>query len=87
VFPKPGIVYVNCHLHPNLAGVVVVTPNQWFARAGRDGQYVLHDLPPGSYIVVAWHKTTGFIRQVVQVAEGRENVANFLVPIEISAAQ
>src|SRR5580765_6195400 len=27
-FSKPGIVAVYCHLHPNMAGTVLVTPNQ-----------------------------------------------------------
>lgn len=82
VFPKPGVVYVNCRLHPNMAGVIVVTPNQWFARAGRDGQFELRDLPPGIYTVVAWHKSAGFIRKQVQVFEGRDSAVNFLVPVE-----
>jgi plastocyanin len=87
VFPKPGIVYVNCRLHPNMAGTVVVTPNQWFARAAaRDGQYALRDVPPGTYTVVAWHKTTGFIRRTVQVTEGRDTVVDFLVPIDPGAS-
>lgn len=85
VFSKPGIVYVNCRLHPNMAGVVVVTPNQWFAKAERDGQFALHDVPPGTYTVVAWHKTTGFIRKQVQVAAGRLAVVDFLVPIDPGA--
>jgi plastocyanin len=80
-FPKPGIVYVNCRLHPNMAGAIVVTPNQWYARVGRDGQFALHDLPAGTYTVVAWHKTTGFIRKQVQVEEGRDSIVNFLVPV------
>jgi plastocyanin len=87
VFPKPGIVYVNCRLHPNMAGTVVVTPNRWFARgAAHDGQYVLKDVPPGNYTVVAWHKTTGFIRKPIQVTEGQNAVMDFLVPIDPEAA-
>jgi plastocyanin len=87
VFPKPGIVYVNCRLHPNMAGTVVVTPNQWFARAAaKNGQYSLQDVPPGTYTVVAWHKTTGFIRKPVQVTEGRDIVLDFLVPIDPGAS-
>ncbi len=84
-FPKPGIVYVNCRLHPNMAGVVVVTPNQWYAKAARDGQFALHDVPPGTYTVVAWHKTTGFIRRQVQVTDGHDAVVNFLVPIDTTS--
>jgi plastocyanin len=85
VFPKPGIVYVNCRLHPNMAGVVVVTPNQWFAKADRDGAFALHNIPAGIYTVVAWHKTTGSIRKEIQVVEGRGNSLEFLVPIDPGA--
>jgi hypothetical protein len=86
IFPKPGIVYVNCRLHPNMAGVIVVTPTRWFARAGRDGKYVLRDLPPGKYTVVAWHKATGFIRREVRVEAGRDSSLDFLVPIDPNGA-
>ena len=84
-FAKPGIVYVNCRLHPNMSGVVVVTPTQWFARSARDGQFTMHDVAPGTYTVVAWHKTTGFIRKQVSVVAGRDTVVNFLVPIDPGA--
>jgi len=87
VFPKPGIVYVNCRLHPNMAGTVVVTPNQWFARAaGKDGQYEMKGVAPGNYTVVAWHKTTGFIRKQITVTEGQDLIVDFLVPIDPEAA-
>ncbi len=32
-FSEPGIVYVNCHLHPNMTATIVVAPNQWNTRA------------------------------------------------------
>ncbi len=82
LFPNPGIVFVNCRLHPNMAGVVVVAPNQWFAKADRDGQYSIGDVPPGTYSLVAWHKKTGYIRREVQVSDGRDSVVDFLVPID-----
>ncbi len=86
LFPVPGIVYVNCRLHPNMAGTVVVTPNRWYARPGKDGQYSLHDLPPGTYTIVAWHKAAGMIRKTVQVVEGGNVVQDFLVPIDSPTA-
>jgi len=82
LFPKPGIVFVNCRLHPNMAGVVVVAPNQWFAKADRDGQYSIGDVPPGTYSLVAWHKKTGYIRREVHVSDGHDSVVDFLVPID-----
>jgi plastocyanin len=84
-FPKPGIVYVNCRLHPNMAAVIVVTPNQWHTRAGRDGQFALHNLPTGTFTLVAWHKATGSIRKQVRVEEGQDTVVDFLVPLDSSA--
>lgn len=85
-FPKPGIVFVNCRLHPNMAGVVVVTPNRWYAKATRDGRFSLKDLPPGTYSVVAWHKSTGLTRKEVHVVEGHDTVVDFLVPIDVNPA-
>lgn len=81
-FPKPGIVYVNCHLHPNMAGVIVVTPNAWYSTVPKDGNFSIHDVAPGTYTIVAWHKAAGFIRREIRVTGAHENVANFLVPID-----
>jgi plastocyanin len=86
MFPNPGIVFVNCRLHPNMAGAVVVAPNQWFAKADRDGQYWIGDVPPGTYSLVAWHKKTGYIHREVRVLDGQDSVVDFLVPIDSPAS-
>ncbi|HET7100748.1 MAG TPA: carboxypeptidase regulatory-like domain-containing protein [Terriglobia bacterium] len=85
-FPKPGIVAVYCHLHPNMAGTIVVTPNQWGARVDAEGRYTLADVPPGKYTVVAWHKTGGTFRKTIQVTAGRDAEADFFVPLAEVAA-
>jgi plastocyanin len=81
VFPKPGIVDVYCHLHPNMSATVVVTPNRWYARVDRAGHYEIPDVPPGQYTVVAWHKAAGFFRKTVVVGPGQEALADFFIPI------
>lgn len=80
-FPKPGIVSVYCHLHPNMAGTIVVTPNRWSTRVDAAGQFVLADVPPGRYTAVAWHKTGGTFRKTVEVANGRDSEIDFFVPL------
>ncbi len=86
-FAKPGIVAVFCHLHPNMTGTIVVTPNQWAARVDAQGQYVLPAVPPGKYTVVAWHKTGGILRKTIEVVAGQDSVADFFVPLaELTAA-
>jgi plastocyanin len=83
-FPKPGIVYVNCRLHPNMAGVIVVSPNSRAAIAGKSGKFVLSEVPPGVYTVVAWHKAAGFFRLRVQVSETQGAEIEFFIPRDAS---
>ena len=84
-FPKPGIVEVYCHLHPNMAATIVVAPNRWYVRSDRAGQYRIPDVPPGKYTVVAWHKSAGFFRKTIEVADGRNAVADFFIPLEVDS--
>ncbi len=86
-FPKPGIVDVYCHLHPNMAATVVVTPNRWYARPDRAGHYRIPDVPPGKYTVVAWHKTAGFYRKSIVVEDGHDQSIDFLIPIDVDPRQ
>jgi plastocyanin len=84
-FNEPGIVFVNCHLHANMAAAIVVTPNKWYARADRDGHFTLRDVPPGSYTAVAWHKAAGFLRKQIEVVAGRGASLEFLIPLDDAA--
>lgn len=87
VLTKAGVVYVHCHLHPNMGAAIVVTPNQWSTRADASGAYSLKDVPDGTYTLVAWHKAAGFFRQKVEVSDGRVTTADFLLPAaEVQAA-
>jgi plastocyanin len=80
-FSKPGIVEVYCHLHPNMAATVVVTPNRYYARPDRTGQYRIANVPPGRYTLVAWHKTAGFFKKSVQIEAGQSATADFFIPL------
>jgi plastocyanin len=81
VFPRPGVVDVYCHLHPNMTATVVVTPNRFYARVDRSGHFLIPDVPPGQYTVVAWHKAAGFFRKQVVVGPDHDAVADFFIPV------
>jgi plastocyanin len=87
LFPKPGIVEVYCHLHPNMAATIVVTPNRWYARPDRDGQYRIPNVPPGQYTIVAWHKSAGSFRKSIVVESGHDSTADFFIPLEADPKQ
>jgi hypothetical protein len=84
-FPKPGMVDIYCHLHPNMAATIVVTPNRWYARSDRAGQFRIPDVPPGKYTIVAWHRSAGFFRKSILVEQGHDSVTNFFIPIAADA--
>ena len=81
-FDKPGIVMVNCHLHPNMSATIVVSPSDWATHADGEGHFSLAEVPPGHYTVVAWHKAAGFFRQEIDVAADRDAKVEFLIPLE-----
>jgi plastocyanin len=80
-FPKPGIVFVNCHLHPNMTAVIVVTPNSFFTRSDGTGHFAIAGIPRGDYTVVAWHKAAGFFRRRISVGNGPVDPVTFLIPL------
>jgi plastocyanin len=83
-FNEPGIVYVNCHLHSNMTGTIVVAPNQWNTMADQDGKFTIENVKPGKYTIVAWHKAAGFFRQQVQILPDRNQHVEFLIPLDES---
>jgi plastocyanin len=80
--PVPGVVYVNCHLHPNMAAVIVVTPNGWNTRPDTSGNFSLKNVPAGRYTIVAWHKSAGFFRQAIEVQPDTTATVAFVLPLK-----
>jgi len=80
-FDHPGIVFVNCRLHPNMAAVIVVTPNRWYATGDAAGRFTIRDVPPGRYKIVAWHKTAGYYRKEITVTSDGDASVEFVIPI------
>lgn len=80
-FSKPGIVYVYCHLHPNMEGTVFVVPNRWYAKSDASGHFRIPEVPAGRYTVVAWHKAAGYFRKTIVVEPGHEATVSFFIPL------
>jgi plastocyanin len=79
-FATPGVVAVYCHLHSNMAATILVAPNRWATQADDKGAFVLKDVPAGTYVVVAWHKTAGTFRKSVSTDGRSETETNFTLP-------
>ena len=82
MFPTPGIVLVNCHLHTNMTAAIVVTPNRWNTIPSGDGHFTLGNVPPGKHTVVAWHKAAGLFRATVMVTAAQGAHVEFIIPLD-----
>jgi len=54
-FDKTGVVKIGCNIHDWMSGIILVLPSPHFAVTDADGRFVLEDLPPGTYVLAAWH--------------------------------
>lgn len=66
-FDSTGVVTLRCDIHPDMSTIVVVTPNHAFTRPDSSGQWRLPGLPPGRYVVHAWHPDGSDLRRPVRV--------------------
>ena len=44
-------------------------PHPYFSISGKDGTFTLKNLPPGDYVIEAWHEKYGTQTQKVTVAD------------------
>lgn len=67
-------VSVRCDLHPWMQGWVAVVDHPYFAVTGTDGAFTLAKVPPGTYVVAAWHERFGTVERTVEL-EPQGNVS------------
>ena len=69
-FTRPGVVRVYCNVHVNMAAFIVVLAhhNGLFAQPGADGAFAIPAVPPGKYVLHAWHERAADMKQDVDVA-------------------
>jgi hypothetical protein len=67
---------VKCNIHPWMHSWIGVVDHPYFAVTGADGSFQLPNLPPGNYIIEAWHETLGAEeRQVTVGPSGKVEIA------------
>jgi plastocyanin len=77
--PEVGI-HVACDVHGWMSGVIAVFDHDGFAVSRDDGAFSLADLPPGDYVLEAWHETLGTQTQRVTVTAGQTARVTFTFP-------
>jgi len=52
-FTKEGEAVLLCNVHPEMEAYVVVLQNPYFSLTDEDGNFVISDIPPGTYEITA----------------------------------
>lgn len=77
-FDKPEMfLKFQCDVHPWMFAWVSIFDNPYFAVSGADGKFVIKDVPPGKYTIVANHRKLGEQTQTVEVTDTGATV-NFI---------
>ena len=67
----------KCDVHGWMNAYVGVLDHPYFAVTGEDGMFDISALPPGDYVIEAWHEQLGTQTQNVTVATGQTAEVSF----------
>lgn len=68
---NPGVVDVQCNIHPEMSTQLLALPNAWYATADATGAYRITGVEQGPHTVVAWapgHRPER--REITVIADG-----------------
>lgn len=81
-FDAPEVmVPFQCDVHSWMNAYAGVLDHPYFAVTGADGKFDIGDLPPGDYVIEAWHEELGTQVQNVTVGENATAELNFTFTI------
>jgi plastocyanin len=67
VLEQTGIVDVFCSVHHQMHARVFVVPTRYFANSMPGHSFTLADVPPGKYVLKAWHQRSHMMEKIIVV--------------------
>ena len=71
VFDNPGIYTQLCNIHPDMLAYVVVLETPFSAVTDADGKFEVKGVPPGKYLLWAWHEKKDGLEREITVEAGK----------------
>lgn len=68
---SPGLAKIFCEVHPWMGAYIVVTEHPYHAVTDLYGEYLIGDIPPGTYRLKVWHERLGTQEKQVEIKEGK----------------
>lgn len=72
-----GIVKILCEVHSWMSAYVVVSEHPYHAVTDVYGEYLISDVPPGTYRLKVWHESLGSQEKQVEVKSGTTSRVDF----------
>lgn len=66
-FDKTGIVDLFCSIHRQMHARIFVVPTRYYAGALPGQSFSINDVPPGKYVLKAWHERSRMLERTVIV--------------------
>ena len=69
--------FIKCNLHPFLQTHAYIVQNPYYSVSDSDGNFIIENIPPGTYEVIAWHPYIQSQRKTITIPEKGEASLNF----------
>ena len=66
-----------CNVHPWMRAFVFVFDHPYYSVTATEGKFALNDLPPGTYVIEAWHERFGTQDQMVTIGPRESKTISF----------
>lgn len=77
-FTRPEVmIRVKCDVHPWMASYIGVLDHPYYSITGGDGAATLKNIPPGEYIIAAWHERYGEQEQRIMIRAAEQKNIEF----------
>jgi plastocyanin len=76
-FDMPGLSRIFCNIHPNMAAYIMVVNTPYFAVTDKKGNFVIRDVPSGTYAYHAWRPGGTLLNGKVTASSGASLVVKW----------
>ena len=76
-FARPEMIRIKCNVHSWMRAWAGAVDHPYFAVTGAGGTFEIPNLPPGDYVLEAWHEVFGAREQRVHLAPSAAVAVNF----------
>jgi plastocyanin len=73
-FGDIGVYVVLCHVHPEMVAWVIVVPTPYIGVTGRDGEFRIEGVPPGSYRMRTWYRRAEIGEEMLEIGADQDRV-------------